>query len=302
MGLTALTFFAMAGAKSTSLPTFMAGLLAATVVCSLLERRLHRVGALLTLTSVVAFAAAQAFFFGGGAHGLDISPLKLLSTQGQFHPSLLDDDGTMSVPVELLLVVGYVAYLSLGASLLALFARGGWRRPERIFLVITCAAGFGAALTFHQVNYSEYYFQYAVMLVLVLGAVLGLKHVVEPLPIRFAQTVCAAGLALGVLGALVLLWLTPEATDQTGSSPTWEAVRLYVIPALASVVLVALLAPASTALRSASDETTRPGPCRAAPGLVMVWAGMGVAVTAAHDPGRGATTRCLRRPPYRRRR
>ena len=193
MGMSALTFVAMAGAKSTSLPTFMAGLFGATVLCSLLERRLHRVGALLTLTSVAAFVAAQAFFFGGGAHGLEISPLRLMSLQGQLRPSLLDPDGTMSVPVELLLVVGYLAYLSLGASLIALFARGGWRRPERMFLVITCAAGFGAALTFHQVNYSEYYFQYVVMLVLVLGAVLGLQHVVEPLPTRYATIVVTTG-------------------------------------------------------------------------------------------------------------
>ena len=59
---------------------------------------------------------------------------------------------------------------ALAACLFGLLARGGWRSPERMFLVITCAAGFGAALVLHRFSYSEFYFQYVVMLVLVLGA------------------------------------------------------------------------------------------------------------------------------------
>ena len=279
--VTALTLVAMGGAKSTSLPTVMAGLAGATLVCSVAERRLHRLGAVLTLLSVAAFVVVQEVFFGGGSHGLDVRPLERMTSQGLLYPSLLYGDGHMQLTVKVLILVGYVAYLSLAAALLALLLRGGWRRPDHLFLVITCAAGFGASVVFHQSSYSEYYFLYVVLLPLVLGAVLGLRHVLEPLPPAFGRQLCLTGFALGSLVAVVMAWVTTEADpDRISGTRVWQAVTLYAVPALVVLVLVAALAPLTTAITAL--RTRRPDLSRAGllPAALLVLAGLGGVATA----------------------
>ena len=117
--LTGTTFVAMAGAKSTSLPAIGAGLVAATVICSLVERRWHRNAALLSGLAAAAFLVAYAMFFGGGTGGLRIQPLALLSAKDAARfLGLVDGTGMMPMSASIVAATSLIGMLALGAGLL----------------------------------------------------------------------------------------------------------------------------------------------------------------------------------------
>lgn len=243
--LTGLTFVAMTGAKSTSLPTIAVGLVAATAICSLAERRWHRDAALLSGLAVAAFLVANQIFFAGSTGGLGIQPLALLSYNGSKYPGLLDGAELMPVTASVIASTSLVGMLALGAGLLGLLTQGGWRRADWVFLVVMCASGVGAGLTFHQARFSEFYFVYVVFLPLGLGAVLGLHHLgrrLSDMPRRVlvggGLTVFAASaVAAGVMGLLA----SPHDPAHPAASPVRESIHVFLVPAAVTLALALVL-------------------------------------------------------------
>jgi hypothetical protein len=248
--LTGTTFVAMAGSKSTSLPAIGAGLVAATAICSLVDRRWHRNAALLSGLAAAAFLVAYAIFFAGGAEGLRFQPLAMLSAKDAARfLGLVDGNGMMPMSASIVAATSLIGMLALGAPLLGLLARGGWRRPEAVFLVVTCAAGVGAGLTFHGTDFDEIYFVYVILLPLSLGAVLGLFRLGGGLS-GMSQRVLALGgltvfagavLAVGVLGALAHPQVDPQKPARLTESPVRAAIDVFLIPAGAVLALALVL-------------------------------------------------------------
>ncbi|MCW2856247.1 MAG: hypothetical protein JWR52_1862 [Marmoricola sp.] len=244
-GATALVFVvfvAMAGAKSTSLPTVLAGLAAATVITSLAARKVNVRAGVLTIGAGIAFEVAKIIFFGPGSHGLALDPLALSTSRLTSYPGLAGADGTMSFGVRAIVATFMLAYLTLGVAGLALLSRRGWAKPANVFLVATCAAGIGAGLTFHQSSFSEYYFIYVVALPMMLAATLGIHHLVDgPHLARFAGPGLAA-LAAGVLGTWAFHeFAVHEAPHNLHGSPASLALRLFALPEALWVVFVLVL-------------------------------------------------------------
>lgn len=236
--LAMVVFVAMLGAKSVSLPTFMAGLVAAALVVSVVERRCHWPAVLLAVGSIAAFLVAKPLFFGSGSGGLEVDPLAFF--------------GPRSTGAAVLsAVVLLVGYLSLGVGLIALATRRGWALADHVFLILLCGSGFGATLFFHQSGTSEWYFAYGVFLPLGLGAVLGLHRVVMALPVTASRRVWFVGGGFGaaVLATQVFVWLvdrwphdapTPSLSGRPAS--LGQVVSSFVLP------MVAMLGAASVAV------------------------------------------------------
>lgn len=243
--LALLVFVAMSGAKSTSLPTVIAGLALAAVVSSLLNRRLDLSATVLTVGALVGFQVSRWIFFGPGSRGLAVDPLSLPVAQGSLYPGLLDADGRMPFGTRLVVATFMIGYLTLGAAALGLLARKGWRKPENVFLVTICAAGIGAGLMFHQENYGEYYFVYVVALPLMLAAALGVHHLAQGRPGRRVASLGTVALIVGALGALFVgSLLHPTSARTLTGSPLAQAVHLYALPAALALGAPVLLAAA----------------------------------------------------------
>jgi hypothetical protein len=272
----ALIFVAMTGAKSTSLPTLIAGLVAAAVVGSLVQRAVQWSAVGLAALSVGAMGIATAIFFGSGTHGLALGPFALMSAKSRAYPGLLDAAGEMAPPVALVVAVSFMSYATLAAALLALLGRGGWRRPDHVFLVVACAAGFGAAFTFHQSGYSEYYFLYVTMLPLVVGVVLATHDLVRALPARVTLIVGSLALVSAAVVGLAYGALTHQAQDTGNRKPLQIALQLFAAP---TIVMLLLCAATATLLVLLLPRLYSPASVHrralVAPTIVLVFAGMG---------------------------
>lgn len=242
IGLVFVTYVAMSGAKSTSLPTLMAGLAAATLVVSVLARKLDRRAALLTVAAAAAFLISRPIFFGSGSHGLALDPLAISTNQARRFPGLTNAAGEMAFDTRAVVALSTLGYLTLGLGVLALLSRGGWRRAEHVFVVITCAAGIGAGLTFHQSSYSEYYFIYVVALPLMVGAALGFHHLAGTTLRRETVALGLAGLVTGIVGVLVFVGVThPSPRRSISGSPMEQALKLFAAPQLTALALMVAL-------------------------------------------------------------
>ncbi|MCW2754123.1 MAG: hypothetical protein JWQ32_1534 [Marmoricola sp.] len=237
-----VVFVAMAGAKSTSLPTVLAGLAAATVITSVAARKVNLRAGVLTVGAGIAFEVAKIIFFGPGSHGLALDPLALSTSRLTSFPGLADPGGTMSFGVRAIVATFMLAYLTLGIAGLALLSRRGWANPANVFLVVTCAAGLGAGLTFHQSSFSEYYFIYVVALPMMVAATLGIHQIVEgPHVARFVGPGLAA-LAIGMLGTWAFHEFTLHAAPHNPQgSPASLALRLFALPEALWLIFVLVL-------------------------------------------------------------
>jgi hypothetical protein len=245
IGLAFLSYVAMSGAKSTSLPTLLAGLAAATLVSSVLARKIDFRAAMLTVAAGAAFLISRPIFFGSGSHGLALDPLGFSTTQLRRFPGLGDSSGDMAFDTRAVVALSMLGFLSLGAGVLALLSRGGWRRPDHVFLMVTCAAGIGAGLAFHQSSFSEYYFIYVVALPFMLAATLGLHQSLGSMPGRAALKLGVVALVVGALGRLAFLHLTDRTLPQSiTGSPMKQAIQLFAVPELTAVAVTLTLAAA----------------------------------------------------------
>ncbi|SFC39344.1 hypothetical protein SAMN04487968_10663 [Nocardioides terrae] len=284
----ALSMIAMIGAKSTSLPTLMAGLVAATLIAVMVDRSRAITAAGLAVLSVVAFVVGMYLFFGGGGtHGLAWSPFTFTS-----------EFGALSRGEAALAAVSSLGYLSTGAGALAWLARGGWRQPDRVFLVVLCASGLGAGLAFHQEGLSEYYFVYVVFLPMLLGGVLGL-HAVWPafsaliavppptatgritrwLPSPIGRLLVGA-LVVGLIAGLLLIAVDREAVPTATTVRDLDyVVETKVFPMTLVLLVVGGIALATTVAARARGLTN---PTKLLmPALILAFVGTGLAPTTA---------------------
>ncbi|MGO4255797.1 hypothetical protein [Marmoricola sp. RAF53] len=273
--LAGLSMVAMIGAKSTSLPTLLAGLVAAAVLTSCLQRRVDKVATGLAALALITFYGGKTFFFGPGNHGLAVDPFAFTSQHGD-----------LPRWAAAIAALSFLGYLSTGAGTLALLARAGWRRADHVFLVVTCLAGLGAGLTFHQSSSSEYYFVYVVFLPILLGGVLGLHHLVHDLPGRLVLRVGATAFVAGCVVTLVVIGLdltslAPELDDS--SSAGVFVLRWFVVPMLVTLALCGLVAwGVLRGWRSRLGAT--PVSALVLPVLVLTLAGAGLAPTVRTLP------------------
>lgn len=156
--LTVVVMVAVAGAKSSALPTVIAGLLLALVVAAVLRRwQAVRTLAVLFGSAVAVFLVAQQVFYGGGTrattidlNGSTVQRLGILMLpEGETLP------GSAPVSIWICFTVGFV----LGAVPLIIgLVRGGWRRPDLVFLIGPWAAGAGALMVLSHPALSQAYF------------------------------------------------------------------------------------------------------------------------------------------------
>lgn len=153
-----LVMVAVAGAKSSALPTIIAGLLLALVISAVLRRKqtVLTLGALLG-SAVVVFLVAQQVFYGGGTrattidlNGSTVQRLGILMLpEGETLP------GSAPVSIWICFTVGFVLVT---VPLIVGLVRGGWRRPEFVFLVGPWAAAAGAFMVLSHPALSQAYF------------------------------------------------------------------------------------------------------------------------------------------------
>ncbi len=272
--LTGLAMVAMLGAKSTSLPTVIAGLVVAAVVGSILGRRVDRTATGLAVLSVVAFVGATPLFFGAGSHGLNLDPFAYVSWQGE-----------LSRPAAALNALVFLSFLSTGAGVLALLLRGGWRRTDHLFLVATCASGIGAGLALHQQGYSEFYFVYVVFLPMLLGGALGLQRVAAVLPSRSVLRAGAAAFSLAAVAGIVLIAVDRPLDRLTMAGSELHRVLAFTLAPLgvALAIVVGAAAVVVTTTRRLRSSAAYAG--IAVPVLILSFAGLGTAPALWASPG-----------------
>ncbi len=241
--LTGLVFVAMLGAKSTSLPTFLAGLVGAAIVGSLTARRIDWRATGLAALSVGAFVIGGLIFFGAGSHGMAVSPLTLFDMEARVHPEIADASGHLSLAASASITLAYLLTYTLLAGFLLLLTRTGWMAADSVFLLGLVASGFGAGLLFHQSSFSEYYFVYVVLAPLLLGAVLGIHRVMDSsMHRRYGRPGLIAGgvgIAVGILSALMTSLLVGDLGKHREHGSGLSAVALlYVVPTAIALVLI----------------------------------------------------------------
>ncbi|WP_143054872.1 hypothetical protein [Nocardioides luteus] len=156
--LTVAVMVAVAGAKSSALPTVIAALLLALVVAAVLRRwQTVRTLAVLFGSAVVVFLAAQQLFYGGGtrATGIDLNG----STVQRLGILMLPEGETLpaSAPVSIWICFT-VGFVLVGVPVIVGLLRGGWRRPDFVFLAGPFAAGAGAFMVLSHPALSQAYF------------------------------------------------------------------------------------------------------------------------------------------------
>lgn len=276
--LTALTMYAMVGAKSSSLPTVIAGLVAAAIMAFVLHHRDRRLIAGLAVLSILVFLLADLTFFRGSQQGMSVDPLHLVSN-GQVHGV-----------AKALQAVRVLGLLSTAAGVLLLIGSGGWRRMDHVFVVILCASGVGAGLTFGQSGLSEYYFVYVTYAPMLLAAVLGVHAAaqrIEPASVPRLRLTLLVATVVAFVGGLLIVIVDHATTQGSGESDLGWAIASVVVPMLAVLAVVALAAVAGVA--AAGRRRTRQMVSLA---VVLAFAGLGLAPTAtsAYDEVRGTTT------------
>ncbi len=156
--LTVAVMVAVAGAKSSALPTVIAALLLALVVAAVLRRMraVRTLGALLG-SAIAVFLVAQQVFYGGGtrATGFDLNG----STVQRLGILMLPEGETLpaSAPVSIWICFT-VGFVLVGVPVMVAAVRGGWRRPDFVFLAGPWAAGAGAFMVLSHPALSQAYF------------------------------------------------------------------------------------------------------------------------------------------------
>ncbi|MEU4451391.1 hypothetical protein AB0F44_08670 [Nocardioides sp. NPDC023903] len=156
--LTVVVMVAVAGAKSSALPTIIGGLFLALVISGVLRRKpMVRTLAALLGSAVAVFLVAQQLFYGGGtrATGIDLNG----STVQRLGILMLPEGETLPGSAPLSIWVTFTVGFALVAVPVVIgLVRGGWRRPELLFLAGTWAAGAGAMMVLSHPALSQAYF------------------------------------------------------------------------------------------------------------------------------------------------
>jgi hypothetical protein len=238
----ALLMVAVSGAKSSTLPPLLAGLLFATVTQALLRTGRARIPLLLLTTATAVFLLAQRVFYGGNTRSLEVAPLDTARWIAEGR-GLTTTTGDVPFGVEIIVAGTFVVALLLsGIGIVGLATSRGWRLGEHQFLVGAMAAAVGAVFTFGHPGKAQMYFLNGAAPVLVMLSVLGISRlVVDGLERRRAGVLLGAGLA-GALASVLVAVLSTNRPPRPGDDPVGEAVRTLLLPQVVAVAVLGLLA------------------------------------------------------------
>jgi hypothetical protein len=200
--LTVVVMVAVAGAKSSALPTVIVGLLLALVVSAVLRRRqmVRTLGTLLG-SAVVVFLVAQQLFYGGGTRATTIDLNG--STVQRLGILMLPEGETLpesaAVSIWICFTVGFAL---VAVPVIVALVRGGWRRPELWFLAGPWVAGAGALMVLSHPALSQAYFLLGASGFIAVAMAVSLADII-PTDLSLRDGVRLLGCA--VLGALALV-------------------------------------------------------------------------------------------------
>lgn len=247
--LTVAVMVAVAGAKSSALPTVIAALLLALVVSAVLRRMrtVRTLGALLG-SAVVVFLVAQQVFYGGGtrATGIDLNG----STVQRLGILMLPEGETLPGSAPLSIWVTFtVGFVLVAVPVIVALVRGGWRKPDFVFLAGPFAAGAGALMVLSHPALSQAYFLLGAAGFFAVATAVSLAHVV-PVDLPWRDGVRVVGCAaLGWLALVAVRLMTGGEMPASGSAFTPTLLTQLVIGLL--VLAVAVVAVLVYAKRSA---------------------------------------------------
>ncbi|MEU6135001.1 hypothetical protein [Nocardioides sp. NPDC047086] len=237
--LTVAVMVAVAGAKSSALPTVIAALFLALVVAVVLRRmQTVRTLGILFGSAVVVFLVAQQLFYGGGtrATGIDLNGSTvqrlgiLMLPEGESLP------GSAPVSIWISFTVGFVL---VAVPVIVGLLRGGWRRPDRVFLAGTFAAGAGAFMVLSHPALSQAYFLLGAAGFFAVATAVSLSDIVpDDLSRRDGLRIVGCA-ALGWLTVVSVRLLTGGDMPASGSAFTPTLLTQLVIGLLVLVVAVA---------------------------------------------------------------
>lgn len=241
--LTVVVMVAVAGAKSSALPTIIAGLFLALVISAVLRRkRTALTVAALLGSAVVVFLVAQQVFYGGGtrATSIDLNG----STVQRLGVLMLPEGETLPGSAPLSIWISFtVGFVLVAIPLIVGLVRGGWRRPDRVFLAATWAAGAGAFMVLSHPALSQAYFLLGASGFIAVATAVALSDIVPVDPslrdgVRFVGCAALGGLALVVVRLLVGDDMPADGSVFTSTLLTQLVVGLLVLAVGVGLVLV----------------------------------------------------------------
>lgn len=239
--LTVVVMVAVAGAKSSALPTIIAGLLLALVVSAVLRRKLMAgiLGALLG-SAVAVFLVAQQLFYGGGtrATGIDLNG----STVQRLGILMLPEGETLPGSAPLSIWVTFtVGFALVAVPVIIGLVRGGWRRPELLFLAGTWAAGAGAMMVLSHPALSQAYFLLGASGFIAVVMAVSLSDII-PVDLSWRDGLRIVGCAaLGCLALVTVRLLVGDDMPEDGSAFTPTLLTQLVIGLLVLAVALAVV-------------------------------------------------------------
>lgn len=239
--LTVVVMVAVAGAKSSALPTIIAGLFLALVVTAVLRRKRMAgiLGALLG-SAVAVFLVAQQLFYGGGtrATGIDLNG----STVQRLGILMLPEGETLPASAPLSIWVTFtVGFVLVAVPVIIGLVRGGWRRPELLFLAGTWAAGAGAMMVLSHPALSQAYFLLGASGFIAVVMAVSLSDII-PVDLSWRDGLRIAGCtALGCLALVIVRLLVGDDMPEDGSAFTPTLLTQLVIGLLVLAVALALV-------------------------------------------------------------
>lgn len=239
--LTVVVMVAVAGAKSSALPTIIAGLLLALVVSAVLRRKRMAgiLGALLG-SAVAVFLVAQQLFYGGGtrATGIDLNG----STVQRLGILMLPEGETLPGSAPLSIWVTFtVGFALVAVPVIIALVRGGWRRPELLFLAGTWAAGAGAMMVLSHPALSQAYFLLGASGFIAVVMAVSLSDLI-PVDLSWRDGLRIAGCAaLGCLAVVAVRLLVGDDMPEDGSVFTATLLTQLVIGLLVLAVALAVV-------------------------------------------------------------
>lgn len=239
--LTVVVMIAVAGAKSSALPTIIAGLFLALVISAVLRRTrmVRTLGALLG-SAVAVFLVAQQLFYGGGtrATGIDLNG----STVQRLGILMLPEGETLPASAPLSIWVSFtVGFVLVAVPVVAALVRGGWRRPDSVFLAGTWAAGAGALMVLSHPALSQAYFLLGASGFLAVVMAVSLSEIIPvDLSLRDGARIVACA-ALGCLAVVAARLLVGDDMPANGSAFTPTLLTQLVIGLLVLAVALAVV-------------------------------------------------------------
>ncbi|MER7606566.1 hypothetical protein [Nocardioides sp. NPDC127503] len=247
--LMVVVMIAVAGAKSSALPTIIAGLFLALLVSALVRRKRMVITLAAVLGSAVAvFLVVQQLFYGGGtrATSIDLNGSTVQTLGALMLPEGESLPSSAPFTIWICFIVGFVL---VALPLIVGLVRGGWRRPDRWFLAGTWAAGAGAFLVLSHPALSQGYFLLGASGFIAVATAVALSDIV-PGDLSLRDGVRIVGCAvLGCLTVVAARLLVGDDMPASGSTFTATLLTQLVIGLLllaASVVIVLVYAKRST--------------------------------------------------------